>query len=249
MRIDKREDYFGEIRLMTSILVPTKGRLNNIKNLFNNLSQTIEDPQTIELFVLYDEGEQQWKDSTPYNYYVLEREHSDYLNRDYYNYLAEISIGNYLWGIGDDVKFITKGWDKILQEKVEEYLKDKPDRLAYISVSEDRTKALHPCFPLITRESFNSLNMYFHPELLSWGADRCLYELYEGIDRILHIPEIHIEHLSYHNDSGIYDDTAKSIKERFFRNPDCHNKVTREVIPRQIKLLKEVICEKEKLVQ
>jgi hypothetical protein len=115
--------------------------------------------------------------------------------------------------------------------------------LAYIQVSEDGSEAKHPCFPLITKECFDLTHMYFHPQLLSWGADRCLYEIYSSneIRRVLEVSEVHIEHLSYHDGSGQYDETAKSMKERFFRDPQCHNRVSNYIIPQNIKFIKEHI--------
>jgi hypothetical protein len=231
---------------MLSILVPTRNRPKNVVDLLRNLEETLANPKEVEVFTMYDEGEKQWKDSTSFNFYVLEREHSDFLNRDYYNYMASISCGDYLFSMGDDVRILTRNWNTILKERIEEYLKDKPDRIVYVSFTEKNSTAKHPCFPLITRESFNALNMFFHPEIMSWGADRCIYEIYDGIDRIFHIPEIVIEHLSYHDGSGVFDSTAKSMKERFFRNPNCHNEVSTKIIPKQIEILKQIINNKQK---
>ena len=78
---------------------------------------------------------------------------------------------------------------------------------------------------------------------MSWGADRCLWELYANkkINRTLYIPKIEIEHLSYHDHKAPFDDTAKSMKERFFRDPSCHTKVVLYIIPQQVKILEKAI--------
>jgi len=230
--------------MLISLICPSKGRPNNVKRLINNIQNTVE--EKVELIFVFDIGEPHQlyeMKELPSNIQIctLNIKHSDFLNKDYYNYGASFGLGKYFWCIGDDVKFLTKSWDKILKEKLEDYLKDKPDRIAYISVSEEKSKAKHPCFPLITSEAFKALDMYFHPDLMSWGADRCLWELYSGVDRILHIPEIEIQHLSYHDGLGEFDKTAKSMKERFFRDPNCHNKVSTNIIPQQIRFLKNYI--------
>ena len=229
---------------MLSLICPTKNRPNNVLRLVENLYDTVT--ENMEIIFIYDKEEKsplytltEIKNSVSIN--ILNREPSDFLNKDYYNYGVQHAKGDILWCIGDDIIFKTRNWSTILKERIEEYLKDKPDRIAYISVNEVNSRAKHPCFPLITKEAFQALGMYFHPDLMSWGADRCLYELYSGINRMLHIPEVEIQHLSYHDNSGVFDETAKSMKERFFRDPNCHNKVCSEIIPKQIEMLKQII--------
>ncbi len=232
-----------------SILVPTRGRRGFLKSLIVSLENTIADLNSIELLIAYDKDDiMTIRDlngigvkNKPYSFYGRER--SDYLNTHYYNWLAKEASGNYLFAVGDDIRFLTKNWNKLLEDKIEEYLKDKPDRIVYISVNEEGSKAKHPCFPLITKEAFQVLGEYHCSELLSWGSDRILWEIYSGIGRTLHIPEISIKHLSYHDGSAPFDETAKSMKERFFRNPNAHNFVSENIVPKQIEKLKKYIEE------
>jgi len=228
-----------------SLLCPSRLRPKQLFELYNNIVDTVTEPTEVELLIKFDLDDivPSWIINETVGklckFYCGLR--SEYLQRDYYNWLAEKATGDYLWAIGDDVRFKTKGWDRFIPIRIEDYLLNKPDRIAYIYVDEEGSTALHPCFPLITKEAYKATGMYFHPELLSWGADRTLYELYEGIDRMYHIPNIEIKHLSYHDGKGIFDETAGSMKERFFRDPDCHNKVSRDIVPKQIEYLRGVI--------
>ena len=234
-----------------SFLCPSRERVNNIDKIINSLSEVLSDKLETEILFKFDEDDKITINHTftlnkKISIDVFIDKRSDELNKNYYNFLATKAQSNYLWAIGDDLVFHTKQFDVILKEKLEAYLQDKPDRIAYISVTEKGSKAKHPCFPIITKEAFNVLGMYFHPQLLSWGADRCIYEVYSGIDRILHIPEIEIEHISYHDNKAPYDKTAQSMKERFFRNKNCHNEVSKNIIPNQIKQLQKYINEYNK---
>jgi hypothetical protein len=231
--------------------VPTRNRPRNIKHLIVNIDETIRDLTNIELLVAFDTDDSMTlrelsgiptKDR-PYHFFPRER--SEWLNKDYYNWLASKANGNYLWGIGDDVRFLTKDWDIILSDKIEKYLQSKSDRIAYISVNEQGSTAKHPCFPLITKEAFKVLGEYHSSRLMSWGSDRILYEIYSNplVGRILHIPEISIQHLTYHDGTASYDETAKSMHERFFRDPNCHNYVSMYIVPQQIKILSSYIKE------
>jgi hypothetical protein len=227
-----------------SLLVPSRGRPKNIEQLRENILNTTSDIYDIELLLKLDSDNLYELDSR-YDYFIKSHvdKRSSYLNRDYYNFLAKEGRGRYLWGLGDDCRIETKNWNILLYQKIEEYLKDKPDRIAYISVNEVDSQAKHPCFPLITKEAFQVLGEYHCSELLSWGSDRILWEIYSGIGRTLHIPEISIKHLSYHDGSAPFDETARSMKERFFRNPNCHNQVLETKVPHQIEKLKKYIEE------
>jgi hypothetical protein len=227
-----------------SLLCPTRGRANKLKKVIDSIFQTASN---FELLITYDIDD---KETEEVSYKLKDdkiiwysKPRSQYLNRDYYNFMAQRSTGDYFWAIGDDVIFKTKDWDIILNNKIEEFLINKPDRIAYIITSEDNSKAKHNCFPLITKEAFNVLNMFLHPQLLTWGADRTIYEIYShpSINRVVNIPEIHIDHRSYHDGTGEFDLTAQNVKERFFRDPDCHNKVSLYVVPQNIRILKEYI--------
>ena len=55
------------------------------------------------------------------------RERSEWLNRDYFNWLANMARGEFCWNIGDDLVFKVQNWDKIILEKLDIYFKDKKD--------------------------------------------------------------------------------------------------------------------------
>ena len=233
-----------------SLLCPTRNRVHFVEQLFYNLEQSIAKPDNVELILMSDYDDKatydlfQKQPTQKFQITYIRQDRSEYLNKDYYNYAATKAQGDYLWAIGDDVRFLTYFWDMKLTEKIEEIL--KPDRIGYFSVTEEGSQAKHPCFPIITKESFQALKIYFHPQLMSWGADRTLYEVYSAnsIRRCFHIPDVSINHLSYHDKKAVCDDTAKSMKERFFRDPECHNKVSMYQVPQHIKILERYINER-----
>jgi hypothetical protein len=238
--------------MLISILVPSRKRVKSLIEMIKSVVNTVNDINNVEILIAIDrddESSMKNKESIiesfrNLNIKIYTREHSDYLNSHYYNWLGEKAIGDYLWAMGDDIRCISKDWDKILINKVETFLINKPDRIAYITM-EDGTEASHCCFPMVTKEAFKVLHMILHPQLMSWGADRTIHEIYgnPSIMREINIPEIKLNHLSYHDGKAPFDDTAKSVKERFFRDPDCHNKVSLYVVPQQIKYLANYIKE------
>lgn len=236
-----------------SLLLPSRKRVKSLLKILENINNTVNNTNNIEILIAIDrDDESSMKnkesiidDFKNLNIKIYTREHSDYLNSHYYNWLAEKAIGNYLWGIADDTLFLTKDWDKKLIERIEAFLINKEDRIAYISINEKDSNAKHPCFPLITKEAFKIVGEYHISDLMSWGSDRILYEIYShpNIMRILHISEVSIEHLSYHDGTAPFDETAKSMKERFFRDPDAHNRVSLYSVPQYRKKIENYIKE------
>jgi len=232
-----------------SLLCPTRHRPHYLIPLLESIFDTVHFEQNVEILFAIDDDDS----STLHKFISLKkwegrihghiRKKSDYLNRDYYNWLSRKASGKYLWAIGDDVRFKTSDWDTLLIQTIEDYLKTRSDRIAYITTEEDGSQATHTCFPMITKEAFKAMGFFLHPELLTWGADRTIYELYSAVNRVINVPSVHIEHVTYHDGKAPCDETAKSVKERFFRDPDCHNKVSSLVIPKQILLLRKAINE------
>lgn len=237
--------------MKTSILVPTRGRPRYVKQLLHTLQDTVSDLNSIELLVAYDRDdditirELSGIGTKDFPVKFFSRQRSEWLNKDYYNYLAGEASGDYFFGVGDDVRFLTKDWTALLENKIEAYLTDKEDRIAYISVNEQGSKATHPCFPLITKEAFKVLGEYHCSKLMSWGSDRILWEIYAHptISRVLSVSEVSIQHLSYHDGTAPFDETARSMKERFFRDPNCHNSVSMYCVPQYRRIIENYIKE------
>lgn len=114
------------------------------------------------------------------------------------------SKGKFLIICNDDTEFKTSRWDEIIVSKMEAYLADKPDRIAYAFVSDtliNRHGLDYCCFPLVTREGTNALGFAIPSEFPAWSADVALWHIYKGVGRICDISEVTIEHISHHSNS------------------------------------------------
>jgi hypothetical protein len=74
---------------------------------------------------------------------------------------------------------------------------------------------------------------------VSWGADWALYNLYLHSNRYLEIKDsIYLNHLSWHTNEGIKDETATTIQARFSKYqkiPEYNiDKLVRDVVPQQV---------------
>ena len=232
-----------------SLLCPTKGRPYGIRRLIASVYNMTDHLEDVEILFAHDTGDdlaRQEIDSSIGKYGALtikrfERAPSDWINRDFYDYLAEKSEGEFVQAVGDDIVFMTKGWDTILKSKIESYFKTSTDRVLYISI-EDSTPPPNPkdppfcCFPFLSKEARQVLGFYLHPTVPTWGADQSLYWVMANpaVDRVLVVPEVVVDHISYHTKKAPMDATSQSTRQKFLKEPNAYVDCCKNIIPSDI---------------
>lgn len=205
-----------------SLLVPTRARISGLKRLLRSIKATTNHPENIEVLILCDDDDLDTikvLDKIQETYKILnivcyKRPRSEWNNEDYYNYLARKASGRFIWVVADDLKFLVKGWDYYILNKLNTYLMDKPDRLVCANILDNTpgpgdppaNKKEFPCFPLFSREVLNLLGFILAPQLPTWGADRYAYRLFTKANRFLVINnEVYLDHISYHKDYKVVE--------------------------------------------
>jgi len=213
-----------------SILCPTRCRFKGAHRLLQSARESAYNPDEIEVLYAVDaddvktitEFEQLKKICPTWNFSVHIRERSDFINGDYYNWLCQFAKGEYLWIAGDDVVVTNKDWDKLVWDKLEEYLKDKPDRIAYGIISDgtpppqNYAKKTFCCFPIVSKEAYNLLGFVLHGDIPTWGADIVLYELYthERVNRSIDLTkEMIVRHVSHHTGMAKRDVISLNVEK------------------------------------
>lgn len=246
-----------------SLLVPTRSRIVELQRMLASLSSTVHDKTNLEVLIGIDNDDEITKNqiqfinvaSADLNIKYFYRNRSDFINRDYYNWLASFSTGKYLCVSGDDLVYMINGWDKEIEENIEQYLSNKPDRIMCGGIQDNTPKPNNklppfPCFPLVTKEAYNTLGFVLHPEVPTWGADYLLYVLYTGVDRYLPVLSrlsgtFYLNHVSYHTRQCESDATNIHVGNTFNRlkmRPE-HNVDTlvQTLIPGQLEFLRNYI--------
>ena len=219
-----------------SLLCPSRNRIGPLERLIVSLKETVGDPQNVELLVGCDVDDKKTIEmikrfSDVYNPIIIRsfiREQSEFINRDYYNWLATFATGEFLHIIGDDCVYVRLYWDKVASMKLDDYLKDKPDGVVYGMV-EDGTPAPRGeekrfcCFPIISREAYKNLGFVLHEEIPTWGADTSIYAVYADprVDRVFKIPEIQLKHISHHCGGGVVRDETSLHVEKTYQKYSC----------------------------
>lgn len=208
-----------------SLILASRDRVSLLNNLFDSLLKTTINQAELEVLVVFDEDDVnsiknidafniKYKDI---NVKFFTRPRSEWMHRDYINWVYPNSKGKFIIILNDDTRFINKGWDIHAWKTLETYLSDKPDGIVY-GFTENMTNNEKLCyFPLVSREAINALGMVMPPERKNWGADHDLYAIYcnPTINRKINLPEIQIEHISYHTGSRDRDPVSYRVEKIF----------------------------------
>jgi len=116
-----------------SILCPSRGRLEPLKLAINSALETASHPDSIEFCIWIDNDDSTYDDfllnNKLKNIQVI-RGQRMWLSI-MYNCLASIAKGEYLMWIGDDSKFCTNSWDKLLTDEIDKF--DNQIGLVYVN--------------------------------------------------------------------------------------------------------------------
>ena len=233
-----------------SLLVPTRNRENMVANYLDSVYKMTHKKNDIEVLFVCDED-----DDASQNYVkrfqkqyertidikLFTRGRTEFINEDYYNFLAHKASGDYLWIQADDLEMTQPGWDTRVSEAVEHYAKDKPDKIFCISIKDNTPVPRHtmpkfPCFPMFPKQVLEFLGYLLYPTVPTWGTDYIAYVTFQPINRLLEIHDAnYINHISHHTKQVEVDATAKRVGAIFNRlkGVPAHNTdlIMQEIIP------------------
>jgi hypothetical protein len=206
-----------------AIIIPTRSRIKSLDRGINTAFNMASDPKNVAVFLMYDSDDQETKrfienktkENPDWNIYSKEVYIDDEIVKKginihdrYFNPGARwaVELGyKYIWPTGNDVEYCTKNYDLIIENKVEKFLSDKPDRVVYVAVDADndamRAKVDFCPFHIFTKEVVETWGYVQINEITSWGADSACYQIMKqvaGGSRLLAVPEVSIKHWSYH---------------------------------------------------
>lgn len=202
-----------------SIVLASRNRPQLLSNLIQSVKKTTSNIDQVEVLVGIDDDDNVYKSLSKQlrsNYPFVKfftRSRSPWLNRDYLNWISkEHSSGKYLIICNDDTEFKTQNWDNIIINRLRDYLADKPDGIVYGHLN-DALHMSYCCFPLISRKAHDALGYSMPPEYPSWNADIFLWDVYNGIGRVCHMPEVLVDHISYHTGKREKDDINHHVRD------------------------------------
>lgn len=230
-----------------SIVLASRERVSLLDALLKSIRDTTADSDSVEVFIGIDTDDHATlkyaaTEKVFKNTKFLPRQRDRFLNEHYLNWAwRNNASGKYIIACNDDSRFVTPNWDQIAREKLNDYLKDKPDGILYGWISDcllERAYGMkYCCFPLVSAVGARVLDWVMPPEYPGWGADIVLYRVYEKLGRICDLSDVTIDHISYHSGKRERDDISRYVQLISRKAPDP---ATYNIIPAVDKLKQRI---------
>lgn len=213
---------------MISLLVPSRGRPQMFRRLYESFMETVTYPQHVEMIAWIDDDDEEWP-KYPYSYPFRDANRDELRERYRLHYLRgerrllsecwnecyAHARGEILMHCGDDLTFNTVGWD----QRVREEFAKLPDRIGLVFGDDLSTN-----FPDLATHGFLHRRWidavgYFLPPLFSsdWN-DVWISEVAKQIGRMVPMPDVIIEHHHYTFGKAERDKTHAEREERGARD-------------------------------
>ena len=113
-----------------SMLLPTRGRADRLNHFLESVVKTTAHKENLEILIAVDRDDlksqahiknhiTRWKGTL--EIYMHIREQSEFINRDYYNWLSEKATGDLLWVLADDLVLNQFNWDDKIMPYITEH--------------------------------------------------------------------------------------------------------------------------------
>lgn len=217
----------NQSNVLFSLIIPTRSRMRLLTNCLHSFFGRASNQDNVEAILLADYDDPVMRNfdefifNNTYNIKLVFQRRSNKMIRDYNNYGSQCSVGKYIWMMNDDYEAVNQEWDLIVSHKCEQFLIDKPDRIAYIQVDDSthtkwgKQDELGCCCPILTKEAVDAQNGVMPGEIDMWGADIFLYYIYKRLpqNRILNlIQDVKVLHHCRHNGTVAPDEVAQHVE-------------------------------------
>jgi glycosyl transferase/beta-hydroxylase protein BlmF len=205
---------------LISLLVPSRGRPDSLHKMVYSAFSNATHQRRIEVVAYLDEDDPRLFE---YDMQVPCAVHVDLMKNvrlgsgprmllsESWNYCFKIAKGEILMHCGDDLLFITHGWDQMVRDAFAAI----PDRIGLVYGDDLSTN-----FPELATHGFLHRRWvetvgYFLPPLFScdWN-DVWISEVATKLDRLVPLPDMVIEHQHYSFDKREHDATDREREER-----------------------------------
>lgn len=213
-----------------SLITATRNRIPLLTTCLELLDTNTKNKESVEILIAYDSDDDATLNMiSPFckrfpdlNIKFFEIERSPEFIRKYINFLAKNASGKYVSVCNDDCEYLTKDWDVIAWETLENFGKNTCG-IVYGRAIEDYNKSEEAlsarsrwgnfaCFPILSKVGIDILGYYYNPLIYAWGGDTFLYKLYEPTDFVCNVP-VKIFHNSVHTNRREKDEGYERMKE------------------------------------
>ena len=224
-----------------SLLCPTRGRPDRVCVMLESIIKTTERLENVEI-LFYIDSDDDKKDDYIASINNLLNKYNNPFKRvlphigepmsvsKSWNIIAEKCEGDILVMANDDEVWITKGWDRRLNEEADKF----PDDIYCIYFDDGYIHDEGCSFPMVSRKWYETLG-YFTPGIFKFLAnDTWIEYIARHINRLHYVPDVLVEHRHHLYGSAEIDNTYKrNIDEysgkredaAYFHSKECQDKI------------------------
>lgn len=206
-----------------SLLCPTRGRPDRVCVMIESVIETTEKLENVEILFYIDSDDDKKGDYIVSINNLLNKYNNPFKRvlphigepmsiSKSWNIIAEKCEGDILVMANDDEVWITKGWDRRLNEEADKF----PDDIYCIHFDDGNLHGEGCPFPMVSRKWYETLG-YFTPGIFNFAAnDSFIYYIAKYIERIHYVPDVLVEHRHYLYKNIEIDDTYKRNRDEYF---------------------------------
>lgn len=203
---------YDEYHERISILVPTRGRYDQLQLMWQSALDTAVHPEHLELVIYVDEDDSNMviflDDGEP----IVKTPTGGHVSwicgeritlSKMWNECYGLSTGDIVMHGNDDVIFRSERWDMEVREAFRRY----PDRIACVHGRDGIHDGNMATLGFYHRYAVNALGYFVPPYFSSDYNDTWLSSVYDAIARRVFVPEIYTEHMHPAVGKGVMDQT------------------------------------------
>ncbi|MFW0072801.1 MAG: hypothetical protein AB8Z23_00950 [Coxiella-like endosymbiont] len=202
-------------KINLSLLLPTRGRSQRLKQFLDSAYQTALHSENIEVVLFIDDNDNSMHDFE-YKKLKIKKLIQSRNTMGFYNTAClEVSEGEIIIALNDDVLIKTLSWDK----KIVDFHRAQPDPVYLAYPNDLNKKGKLPTFPILSQATCEVLQAVFPTAYQGSFLDLHLYDIFMRLKklhlhRVFFLKEIVFEHLHFRNKKATIDETYK-CRDRF----------------------------------
>lgn len=191
-----------------TICCPSRGRPEFAHRMENSALQTADNPNQVAVkFYLNNDDPKLAEYCSLVKHYTIGADRSTVYS---WNMLAEENNSKLYMLAGDDIQFLTQGWDTKFMQQFNKY----PDGIFMISFDDGRDSQQTAPHPVVSKQWRESLGYFFPFVFHHWFVDTYTRELAENIDRYVFLKDVTIKAKKITKDSTAQKVRSKGILDR-----------------------------------
>jgi glycosyl transferase/beta-hydroxylase protein BlmF len=202
-----------------SLLCPSRGRTRQVVRMLSSIERTAAVPARVEVLFYVDSDDPELA-----RYRVLFGNIQRRFRRlgrcelivgepigvpAAWNELAAAAAGDLLLMANDDQRYVSYGWDVLLDAAVSELTGARPDGVLCLFFDGGQYPDGARDFPVLTRRWYETLG-YFTPTIFSqWEVETWIFDIADRLGRLYRVPGVYVDHLHYQDYKAPFDATYR----------------------------------------